>query len=104
MGSKMTIVVLRKQTSFNQDFKFRCFLGKYQVFLFHQDSVNFSNRTNSKQEKIRIPCRPSDMPAECLHYLLAVPAEGLNFWGCILYVVICNTRSFNGTCLPLFLP
>ena len=58
MGSKMTIVVLRKQTGFNRDFKLKCFGRKYQVFLFHQDSVIFSNRTNSKQEKIRIPCRP----------------------------------------------
>ena len=55
---KMTIVPLRKQTGFNQDFEFRCFCGKYQVFLFHQDSVIFSNRTNSEQEKIRIPYRP----------------------------------------------
>ena len=55
---KMTIVPLRKQTGFNQDFEFRCFCGKYQVFLFHQDSVIFSNRTNGKQGKIRIPYRP----------------------------------------------
>ena len=37
----MTIVALKKQTGFNQDFEFTCFGGKYQV----------SNRTNSKQEK-----------------------------------------------------
>ena len=51
---KMTIVPLRKQTGFNQDFEFRCFGGKYQVLFFNQ----VSNRTNSKQEKIRIPCLP----------------------------------------------
>ena len=37
----MTIVALKKQTGFNQDFEFTCFGGKYQV----------SNRTNGKQEK-----------------------------------------------------
>ena len=50
----MTIVALKKQTGFNQDFEFRCFGGKYQVLFFNQ----VSNRTNSKQEKIRIPCLP----------------------------------------------
>ena len=45
----MTIVPLRKQTGFNQDFEFRCSCGKYQVFLFHQDSVIF----NSEQRVIR---------------------------------------------------
>ena len=49
---KMTIVPLRKQTGFNQDFEFRCLGGKYQDLFFNQ----VSNRTNSKQEKIRIPC------------------------------------------------
>jgi hypothetical protein len=58
---KITIVALRKQTSFNQDFEFRCIGGKYQDLFFNQDFVIlqiFSNRTNSKQEKIRIPCLP----------------------------------------------
>ena len=40
---KMTIVPLRKQTGFNQDFEFRCFCVKNQVFLFHQDSVILKN-------------------------------------------------------------
>ena len=50
----MTIVALKKQTGFNQDFEFRCLGGKYQDLFFNQ----VSNRTNSKQEKIRIPCCP----------------------------------------------
>ena len=51
---KMTTVALKKQTGFNQDFEFRCLGGKYQDLFFNQ----VSNRTNSKQEKIRIPCLP----------------------------------------------
>ena len=57
--TKMAIVITKKQTGSNQDFKFRCFWEKDQVFLFHQDSVIFSNRTNSKQEKVRMPCLPT---------------------------------------------
>ena len=53
----MTIVALKKQTGFNQDFEFRCFGGKYQVLFFNQ----VSNRTNNKQEKIRIPCLPEKL-------------------------------------------
>ena len=51
----MTTVALKKQTGFNQDFEFRCLGGKYQDLFFNQ----VSNRTNSKQEKIRIPCLPT---------------------------------------------
>ena len=43
----MTIVALRKQTGFNQVFKFWCLGGKNQDLFFNQ----VSNRTNSKQEK-----------------------------------------------------
>ena len=53
----MTIVALKKQTGFNQDFEFRCLGGKYQDLFFNQ----VSNRTNSKQEKIRIPCLPEKL-------------------------------------------
>ena len=51
----MSIAALKKQTDFNQDFEFRCLEGKYQDLFFNQ----VSNRTNSKQEKIRIPCLPT---------------------------------------------
>ena len=35
INGQMAIVVLRKQTGFNQDFEFRCLGGKYQD-LFYQ--------------------------------------------------------------------
>ena len=57
----MTIVALKKQTGFNQDFEFRCFGGKYQVLFFNQ----VTNRTNSKQEKNQ----DSLPPTFILHFL-----------------------------------
>ena len=41
---KMTIVALRKQTGFNQDFEFRCIGGKYQDLFFQsvfRDTADF---------------------------------------------------------------
>ena len=65
----MTIVALKKQTGFNQDFEFRCFGGKYQVLFFNQ----VSNKTNSKQEKIRIPCLPGTTHPRIIHLPQFIP-------------------------------
>ena len=44
----MTIVALKKQTGFNQDFEFRCFGGKYQVlFLIRFQTEKTVNRKKS---------------------------------------------------------
>ena len=45
---KMTIVPLRKQTGFNQDFEFRCLGGKYQdLFLIRFQTEQTVNRKKS---------------------------------------------------------
>ena len=72
----MPIVALRKQTGFNQDFEFKCLGGKYQ------DLLLFFNKTNRKQEKIRIPCVPG-LP-ELLSAFVPVSSERRKK-GCTLF-------------------
>ena len=59
----MAIVVLSKQTGFNQDSVIWKMTGKNQDLMLQI----FSNRTNSKQENIRIPCRPCRPQADFSH-------------------------------------
>ena len=41
------------------------------------------------------------MPAECLHYLLAVPAVGLKIWGGGVHIVVMESLLMEHLCLYL---